>query len=808
MFKSYIKIAWRNFIKNRATSAVNIFGLATGITLVIILGAYVWSEWRVNKDLMNNDRIYLVQSRWKNPDMGYDFATLAPLAKALKENYPNLVTNYYHHDGITSIVSKGDKRFSEGLQVGDASMLAMFGFPLLYGDAATAFEHPNSLVITAAKAIKYFGKTDVVGHTLTIQSFSGSKQDFEITAVMKDPSYNTITYWGNGINKGSNEFFLPATSLKFFGRDAGFDSWQNAYIVNYVQLKEGVQPADLKQPVEKLLKLNAPADTQKNLQVYFTPIKDYYLQSNGGMAYRMIYSLALTALFILMMAVINFVNISIGNSVTRLKEIGVRKVMGSSKKQLIFQFLTESVLITAFAVAFAISAYILTRQFFSDMLGRQLPSLAAFPLYFLALPFVLILLVGFLAGLYPAFVLARQRSVESLKGKLETVQEKIIFRHSLIAIQFVTAIVVFVTAIVIHEQINFFFNSNLGYSKEQIVTARVPRDWTTPGVHHMETIRNEFAALPQVAGASFSFEIPDGASSGNNNNLYKASQDSTQGINAESLLTDEKFANTYRVPIAAGTFFNEGIGQPDTTAIVLNEAAAKALGWHNAADAVGQSLKVQGSQALFPVSGVVKDFHFGPMQERIRPMFFIHVRNALLYRYLSFQLRPGNIATNMAALQQEWSQLLPDAPFDYTFMNDTLTRLYTTEMQMKRASDAATIIALVIVLLGVLSIITQSITRRTREVGIRKVLGASVVQVIVLFAKEFAVILLIANVVAWPLAWLAASNWLGNYAYRIPLNIFPFISVSLILALLIAVLLILKTARTALSNPVNNLRTE
>ena len=808
MINNYFKVAWRNLVKNRTTTVINIFGLAIGIALVIVMGTYVWSEWRVNKDIKNNDRIYLVQSKWKDPNMGYDFTTLAPLAKALKENYPNLVEDYYHHDGITSIISKGDKRFSEGLQVGDESMLTMFGFPLLYGDATTAFKSPNSLVLTASKAIKYFGKTDVVGKTLTIQSFSGSKQDFEITAVMKDPPYNTITYWGNGINKGSNEFFLPAASLKFFSRDAGFEAWQNAYIISYVQLKEGVQPADLKQPVEKLLKLNAPADMLKNLQVFFTPIKDYYLQSNGGLAYRMIYSLGVIALFILIMAVINFVNISISNSVTRLKEIGVRKVMGSTKNQLLLQFLTESILITAFAVVFAVIIYISTRQFFSDMLGKELPLLTAFPTYFILLPFALILLVGLLAGLYPAFVLSRQKSVESLKGKLETVDEKIIFRYSLIAVQFITAIVVFVTAIIIHEQINFFFKSDLGYNKEQIVTARVPRDWTTQGVHHMETLRNEFATLPQLAGVSFSFEIPDGASASNNNNLYKASQDSTQGINAESLTTDEKFATTYQIPLTAGTFFNEGIGQPDTAAIVLNETAVKALGWNNSKDAIGQNLKIQGSQALFPIRGVVKDFHFGPMQESIRPMFFIHVRNALIYRYMSFQLKPGNIAADITAMQQKWSKLLPDAPFDYMFMNNTLARLYSTEMQMKKASDAATIIALVIVLLGVLSIITQNITRRTKEVGIRKVLGASVVQIILLFVKEFAYILLIANLVAWPIAWVTVNNWLGNYAYRIALNGTPFITVSLVLGILIMILIVLKTVRTSLSNPVKSLRTE
>ncbi len=645
--------------------------------------------------------------------------------------------------------------------------------------------------------------------TLTIQSFSGSKQDFEITAVMKDPPHNTITFWGNGINKGSNEFFLPATSLKFFNRDKGFEAWQNAFIISYIQLKENAHTvADLQKPVAQLLKLNVAADMQKNLQIYFTPVKDYYLQSNNGIAYRMIYSLGFVALFILIMAIINFINISVGNSVSRLREIGVRKVMGSTRSQLVTQFLTESVLMAAFSVLIALFIYVFARSYFSDMLGTPLQLLTAFPAYYLFIPLILIVLIGLLAGLYPAFVLSKQKSTASLKGKLETVKEKIVFRHSLIAVQFITAIVVFTAAIIINKQINFFFNTNLGYNKEQIITARVPRDWTPQGVQHMEMIRNEFATMPQLASASFSFEIPDGASAGISNNLYKASGDSIQGINATSLYTDEKFAETYKIFLAAGTFFNAGRGLPDTAGIVLNESAAIALGWRNTSDAIGEKVRVQGAINSLTVDGVVKDFHFGPMQESIRPLFFIHVRNATLFRYLSFKIKPGNIAATIAELQKKWSVLLPDAPFDYTFMDDTLARLYTTEMQMKKASQAATVVALVIVLLGVLSIVMQSITRRTKEVGIRKVLGASVVEVIVLFAKEFFLLILIANLIAWPLAWLTVHNWLSNYAYRIQLNFMPFILVSLTLAGLVAALIIIKTFRTALENPVKSLRAE
>ena len=808
MFKNYFKIAWRNLKKNTAFSLINIIGLSVGIAFVLLIGAYIYSEVNVNGDIKNNDRIYMVQSKWKDPNMGYDFTTLAPLVKALKENYPGIVEDYYHHDGITSIVSNGDKKFSEGLQVGDASMLEMFGFPLLHGDAKTALDKPNALALTAAMAKKYFATTDAMGKTLTIQSFSGSKQDFEITAVLKDPPLNTITNWGNGINKGENQFFLPASSLHFFGRDAGFESWQNAFIISYVQLKEGITVSNLQQPVKQILQLNVAPDVQKNLEVFFTPVKDYYLRSNNGIAYRLIYSLGFISAFILLMAVINFVNISIGSTEARLKEIGVRKVMGSSRGQLVTQFLSESTLLVVFSVALSLLLYIVARPYFSDMLGKSLPLLNSFPLYFIFLPLAIIVLVGLLAGMYPAFILSKQPSVESLKGKLQTVKEKVSFRYALIGLQFITAIVVFVAAVTINKQVSFFFAKDLGYVKDQVITAKVPRDWTPQGVQHMTTVRNEFMLLPEVEAASFSFEIPDGASASINNTMYKTAKDSSQGIIAVSLFTDEKFAGTYKIPISTGEFFNANGGMPDSTAVVINESAVKGLGFKDAASAIGQQIKFQGNPRTFSVRGVVKDFHFGPLQEVIRPVYFIHVSNATAFRYVSFKIKGSNTAAAIAAIQKKWAALLPDAPFAYSFMDDTLARLYSMEMQMKKASMAATVIALLIVLLGVLGIVTQSISKRTKEVGIRKVLGASVVQVIILFAKEFALITVIANAIAWPLAYVALNNWLNNYAYRIQLTMLPFVMVGLILLLLVSILITVKTVRTALTNPVKSLRTE
>ncbi|MEP7233564.1 MAG: ABC transporter permease, partial [Ginsengibacter sp.] len=329
MLKNYFKIAWRNIIKSRFYSSVNIIGLSTGIAFTLLIGAYVWSELQVNKNLKNADRQYILQSKWKDPNQGLELTTMGPLAKALREQYPDLVANYYRWDGVTSNVSKGDKSFREGLQICDTSMLKMYGFSLLYGDAKTAFDGPFSLVITGDRAKKYFGKTDVVGQTLTIESFSGSKHDFIITGVLKNPSKNSITYLNDDNN---NQFYISSNNINYFGRNM---DWPNQYIVGYVELQKGVKPMDLEKPMQYLMKQNAPPQIAAGMTPYLVPIKDYYLSSNNGLVKKMLYALSAIAVFILMMAIINFINMSVSRSATRMREIGIRKVLGGLKKQLI-----------------------------------------------------------------------------------------------------------------------------------------------------------------------------------------------------------------------------------------------------------------------------------------------------------------------------------------------------------------------------------------------------------------------------------------------------------------------------------------
>jgi len=801
MIINYIKIAWRNITKSPFYSLVNLVGLSAGIAFTLLISAYVWKELQVNRNLKNADNQYIIQSKWKNANQGYELATFGQLAKSLKENYPGLVANYYRYDGITSNISKGDKTFREGIQVGDSTLLSMYGFDLLEGNSRTAFEAPWSVVITHEAAKKYFGKKEALGQTITIESFSGSKKDFQITGVLKPGSRNSITHL---VEDYPESFFISEKNISFFGRNM---DWANPYIVNFIELKPGIVPADLVKPIHDLVSKHVPL--QANLAIpYLTSLKQYYLDANNGLVRKMLYALSGIAFFILFMAVINFVNMSISRSATRMREIGVRKVLGGLKKQLIGQFLTESIVLVFFAGLVALGIYFLVMDMFGNIVGRKMPSIADFPLYFILFLFLLIVVTGFIAGIYPAFVLSSLRSVESLKGKLISVKENIFLRKGLVAFQFGTAAIVFTGAIIISQQIRLFFSNDLGYNKEYVLGAQVPRDWSKAGVSRMENIRSQLAQIPQVSDVSLSFEVPDG-NNGGNFLVYRAGADSTTAITSQILNTDEYYASTYQIPMAAGEFYSAPGAYTDSTKGVINETQARLLGWKTPQEAIGQQLLFPGTPgARLTIAGVTKDFHFGSMQKAIQPITFLHVGISPVFRFLSFRLKGGNISNSLGELQKKWALLMPGAPFEYKFMDETLEKLYKTEIQLKRASYTATVLSIIIVLLGVIGLISLSLQKRTKEIGIRKVLGASVPSIISLFMKEFIWVILAGCLIACPVAWFIMQGWLSDYTYRIPLTAQPFVMAIAGLALITILLIVLQTIKAGISNPVKSLRTE
>lgn len=803
MFRNYFKLAMRHLGRHRLFAVINVIGLSTGIALTLLIAAYCWSEWRVNKTLRHADRQYILTSRSKTAGTGTSITNLGPLARSLKENYPNLVANYYRFDAITSTVSYGDKHFREVIQIGDSSWLTMYGFPLLQGDARTALNDPFTIVITADKAMKYFGRTDVVGQSLTIENFSGSKQNFRITGVLQEPGRNSVTWINEGNN---NRLFVPTSNLVFFGRNM---DWATVYIVNYVELQKGVLPETLAGPIQRLVKANAPPAIAADIQVDVLPLSSFYFSGNGGTVEKMVYTLSFIALFILLMAIINFVNLSVRQSSARMREIGIRKVLGSLRRQLIFQFLTESVLLAIIATAFSLVLYAVCVPLAADMLGKQIPSLAALPAFAWIIIPLFALFTGGVAGLYPAFRLSSLASVDSLKGKVSVAGERVLLRKGLVGFQFATAMVVLVGAIIISQQISLFFSDRLGYDKEYVVAAQPPRDWSRKGVQRMETLRAEFARMPGVKDVTLSYEIPNGMNGGSSG-IYREGGDSTRAVMTQLLVSDAHYADTYGIPLQAGVFFH-GPGDSDvqdSLRMVINETAAKALGWQDPQKAVGQRMRMFGNPQLYTICGVVKDFHFAGMGSAISPGAFVAVSRFTTYRYFSFKLRPGNIGTTMAALQQKWSTLMPGAAFEYKFMDESLQFVYTDELRLKKAANTATVLALLIVLLGVAGLLASSIQRRTKEIAIRKVIGASVPGIIRLFLREYLPLLGIAGIVAAPPAYLLMRHWLEGYATRIAITPWPFITAMLSLGMAMMVLIVLQTMKAALANPVDGLKTE
>ena len=802
MLQNHLKLAYRNIRKNGFYSALNVLGLWAGILFALLIGAHVWGELQVNQQLRHADRQYFLTSIWKNPNIGMDITSPGPLGKRLKEVYPQLVANYYRWDGIKSGVTKGDKVFRENIQIGDSTLLTMFGFGLLHGDPNSALKAPFSVVITAEKALKYFGKTDVLGQTLSIQNFTGGNHEFMITGVLAEIPENSVTNLLGTTN--SNSLFISFTTARYFF-DRNVNDWNNIIYPTYLELQPGITAADLEKPIQQLIQREGADFEKENLAVRPIALQDYHLQKNKALVKRMLFTLSSVGIFILFMAIFNFINLAIGRSGSRIREIGVRKALGGLKQQLAIQFLSESLLLVTLATALAFLSYPLAQIPFEQIVGKNLPVLSSFPTVFALLPLVLVLVVGLLAGLYPALFLSSMRTVESLKGKLGTANQSLQLRKYLVGFQFGIANLVIIAALVVAAQVNYFFGKNIGYNQEFVVTAQVPRDWSPEGLRKMLTVRDEMAKLPGVRSASLSFEIPNGNNNGQPS-AYRAGTDSTTAIVCQQLTTDEHYLDTYQISLLGGEYFNPN-GR-NYTKVVLNERAALAIGFPDAESAIGQTLRLHGDPMLYTIKGVLRDFHFGSMATPIQPMIVFPLQSSVLYRYLSFKIEPEGVGERMAALQKKWAELLPGSAFEYTFMDDTLAEIYAMELQMKRSAYAASALALLIALLGVLGLVSLNLQRREKEMGVRKVLGASVLGIIGLFLQEFLLILLVAGIAACPIAWYLLRGWLENYAYHIELSPLVFAVSLLGLALVTSLLIGLQSVKAALANPVKSLRSE
>jgi len=808
LFRNYLKIALRNLIRRKFFSALNIFGLAIGIAFAFIIAGYAWQEAGVNHNIEHVERFYLLKSEWKEGFVvGSELKTPPALSKELRRQYPNLVETYYRWDWVSSFLSVGDKHFRDSLQIGDSTFITMFNFPVLHGDKRTMFDNPDAVVITESKAMKLFGQTDVIGKRVTIDNYSGKQHDFTVTGVLKDLPFNSVTNSIIPVNASINSTFLGINGLLFFYGDYELNNWNFSSLTSYIKLKEGVKPEALEQPIKQLINSNADDYIKNNLTIKLAPLATFNLDANNGLIRKMIITLSLIAVFILCMAVINFINISIGSSASRLKEIGVRKVLGGMRKHIIRQLLTESVITVLLAMIIALGIYQGTRPFFGEIFNSEIPSLLSFPIYFIILPIVLVLVIGATAGIYPAFVLSAIKSVELVKGKMRSIKENIALRRTLIGVQFGIAIIVLTSAIIITQQVFYVLNKDLGFSKDQIINVALPRNWTAEGVASMQTLRNEIAGTKGVTAASLTYSVPN-RNAISMARLYTSKQDSAHAIGVNTFITDEQFATTFEIKMAAGKFFNDPGDRYDSAKIVINETAAKHLGFISMQDAIGTSLRMTDDPQTYIISGIVKDYHFESKHESIKPLLFYNVRYWNAYRFISLKLSGSNLPQTIAAIQTKWNTLMPATPFEYSFMDDTIQKAYKNEIHLKKAAYTATLLAGIIVMLGIVGLISLSIQKRIKEIGIRKVLGATASSIISLFIRDFIIVAAAAGIIACPLAFLFMKHWLNDYAYRISITPMPFV-ISLIALISVTIGLIsFQVVRSTLLNPVKSLRSE
>jgi putative ABC transport system permease protein len=499
------------------------------------------------------------------------------------------------------------------------------------------------------------------------------------------------------------------------------------------------------------------------------------------------------------------VNLTIGNAGTRIREIGVRKSLGGQKKQLVLQFMTESFLLVLAATTVSLALYPMASPFFSSLVGKNLPDILDFPIAYAAVPIAMIALIGSLSGVYPALVLSSMKTVDALGGKFKTAASNILLRRGLVGFQFCIAMLVLISLSVVSHQVNHFFGKSLGYQKDFVLTSQVPRDWTPAGVRKMRTVRDQFEAMPQVERASISYEIPNG-NNGGQPMLYQQSADSTTAIASQAMVTDENYLETYQIPLLSGKFFEAG-GQ-DSGKVVLNEKAVASLGFASPEAAIGQHVRIPRDPTVFTIKGVVKDFQFGSMLSQVQPMVLFSVDGNPIYRFLSFKIQPNATEATIAAITQKWSELLPGSVFEYSFMDETLRKIYSTEFQLKQSATVAAWLSLIISMLGVLGLVSLNIQRRSKEVGVRKVLGASTTGIIGLFLKEFAVLLLVAGIIASPIAWYLTNSWLAQYASRTEPTATHYVVAIAGLSIATLALISLQSMRAALANPVKSLRSE
>lgn len=807
MIKNYLKIAWRHLIKNKVFSFINITGLAIGLSGFLLIALYIMDELSYDKYNTNAGRIYRVNNEVKFGGNYFDLAqTPALMGPVMVREFPQ-VEQYTRIKWYGSfLVKKGNENLKENrVAYADSTLFSVFTLPMTAGDPKTALKEPHSIVMTESIAKKYFNRIDVVGKNVIINDTG----NYKITGVIKDiPAQSHFNF----------DFFV-AMSENPGSRD---DNWLSENYNTYILLKKEADPKMMEPELNKMMDryvgpelkdaINLSLDKFKKsggfIRASLTPLADIHLHSNktgelsGNGNEQFVYIFSAIALFILLIACINFMNLSTAQSSNRAKEVGIKKVLGSLKISLVQQFLTESILISFIALIFAILISWLLLPYFNQLAGKEIRDGILFQPMVLMSLFFLMLVVGLLAGSYPAFYLSSFQPVNVLKGKLAAGFKRSWLRNILVVFQFVISIILIIGTLVIYNQLNYIRNKDIGFDRSQVLIIQNADALKT----QVTTFKNELLQINGVQNATISGYLPVNYNRNNDAFFDSPALDQKNAMSMQDWSVDENYIPTLAIKLMQGRNFSKQF-PTDSAGVIINEAAAKFLATKDLINKKLYRIEDIKTKKLeeYHIIGVIKNFNFSSLREVITPLGLILKNDN---GNISVRISTSNIPFIITEIKNKWHELAPGQPFDYSFMDEQFNKLYTTEQQTGKISVTFAMLAILIACLGLFGLVTFAAEQRTKEVGIRKVLGANVANIITMISKDFLKLVFIASVIAFPVAWWAMNKWLQNFAYRVNISWFIFVFAAAIALAIALVTVSFQAIKAAIANPVKSLRTE
>ncbi len=804
MLMNHLKIVYRNFVSHKLFSFINVFGLAIGLSICMIISLWALREFNYDRFHEKANRIYRIERELLRDNLYSRWPITGGLYKqALIDDFPEIENAVRFWRREFAIKDPKNNIHRQETFAADNSIFDIFDFNLEEGDEQTALSDPKTMVLTRENAMKYFGNADVVGQSLTFE-WEGEQVDFKVTGILEEVPENSHMHFDMLISLAS----VP---------EEEFAEWRSNYLYTYVLVSENASKSGLEQKLKTfvtqrlephygdLLILNKDMSIHEVLKMHLFPLVDIHLHPSpnweveAGGSILSVYIFSSIAVLILIIACLNFVNLSTARANKRAKEVSLRKTVGADKSQLRGQFIQESVLLAFVSMGIALLMSTMFIQAYNGIFAENL-SLSVF-LQPIKLIFLVgaTFLVGVLAGLYPAFYLTRFEPAQVIKGSLLAGSGKSVFRRNMVIVQFSISIFLIIGLFTVYKQMNYIQTRFLGFDKENVVILPVRSQQIA---QNYDAFRNELKKNSQIVSISTSSEVPADT---HYSNSYYSRLDLKEPVSVYLFFSDYDYVETYRMEVLAGREFSREFSTDTAGTLILNESAAQRFGW-TPKEAVGKKLEGPYSKEAAQIVGVVKNFNYMSLRREVEPMVFL--LDPEYIRAISVRIMPGNFEKTLGFIQDKWQSAFPGEQFEFSFLDNRVNQLYESEKKMQKIFIIFSSLSILVACLGLLGLVSFTSEIRTKEIGIRKVLGASTGSVIVLLSKEFIKWIFLANIVAWPLAWFMINKWLQNFAYRVNIGWIVFVLAALVTMLIAILTFIFQTVKTAYSDPVDSLRYE